>query len=107
MDIKIKDLTDEVNDITNNMEELEERENVLNKYVILLNDELFNKKTNLSRLNEEHKNVLSELEGINDMKSNKLDDHLMKLMEKINNLSKTRELIEKDIKLITKKKRMI
>ena len=104
MDIKIKDLTDEVNDITNSMEELEERENVLNKYVILLNDELFNKKTNLSRLNEEHKNVLSELEGINDMKSNKLDDHLMKLMEKINNLSKTRELIEKDIKLITKEK---
>ena len=104
MDIKIKDLTDEVNDITNNMEELEERENVLNKYVILLNDELFNKKTNLSRLNEEHKNVLSELEGINDMKSNKLDDHLMKLMEKINNLSKNRELIEKDIKLITKEK---
>ena len=104
MDIKIKDLTDEVNDITNNMEELEERENVLNKYVILLNDELFNKKTNLSRLNEEHKNVLSELEGINDMKSNKLDNHLMKLMEKINNLSKTRELIEKDIKLITKEK---
>ena len=104
MDIKIKDLTDEVNDITNNMEELEERENVLNKYVILLNDELFNKKTNLSRLNEEHKNVLSELEGINDMKSNKLDDHLMKLIEKINNLSKTRELIEKDIKLITKEK---
>ncbi len=104
MDIKIKDLTDEVNDITNNMEELEERENVLNKYVILLNDELFNKKTNLSRLNEEHKNVLSELEGINDMKSNKLDDHLMKLMEKINNLSKTRELIEKDIKVITKEK---
>lgn len=104
MDIKIKDLTDEVNDITNNMEELEERENVLNKYVILLNDELFNKKTNLSRLNEEHKNVLSELEGINDMKSNKLDDHLMKLMEKINNLSKTRELIEKDIKLIIKEK---
>ncbi|MBD9106284.1 hypothetical protein EGP99_00545 [bacterium] len=104
MDIKIKDLTDEVNDITNNMEELEERENVLNKYVILLNDELFNKKTNLSRLNEEHKSVLSELEGINDMKSNKLDDHLMKLMEKINNLSKNRELIEKDIKLITKEK---
>ena len=104
MDIKIKDLTDEVNDIINNMEELEERENVLNKYVILLNDELFNKKTNLSRLNEEHKNVLSELEGINDMKSNKLDDHLMKLMEKINNLSKNRELIEKDIKLITKEK---
>ena len=104
MDIKIKDLTDEVNNITNNMEELEERENVLNKYVILLNDELFNKKTNLSRLNEEHKNVLSELEGINDMKSNKLDDHLMKLMEKINNLSKNRELIEKDIKLITKEK---
>lgn len=104
MDIKIKDLTDEVNDITNNMEELEERENVLNKYVILLNDELFNKKTNLSRLNEEHKNVLSELEGINDMKSNNLYDHLMKLMEKINNLSKTRELIEKDIKLITKEK---
>ena len=104
MDIKIKDLTDEVNDITNSMEELEERENVLNKYVILLNDELFNKKTNLSRLNEEHKNVLSELEGINDMKSNKLDDHLMELMEKINNLSKTRELIEKDIKLITKEK---
>ncbi len=104
MDIKIKDLTLEVKDITTNMEELEERENVLNKYVILLNDELFNKRTNLSRLNEEHKNILSELEGLNDRKNNKLDKHLVDLMEKINNLSKERELVEKDIKLITKDK---
>ena len=102
LDIKIKDLTEDVKITTNEMEELEERENVLNKYVILLNDELFNKRTNLSRLNEEHKNVLSELGGLNDRKNNKLDKHLVELMEKINNLSKERELVEKDIKLITK-----
>ena len=104
LDINIKDLTLEVEKIKNNEEELEERENVLNKYVILLNDELFNKKTNLSRLTEEHKNILSELEGINDLKSNKLDEHLMEIMEKINNLSKEKELLEKDIRLISKEK---
>jgi len=104
LDINIKDLTLEVEKIKNNEEELEERENVLNKYVILLNDELFNKKTNLSRLTEEHKNILSELEGINDLKSNKLDEHLMEIMEEINNLSKEKELLEKDIRLISKEK---
>ena len=29
-------------------------------YIVLLNEELFNKRTNLSRLNEEHKSILSE-----------------------------------------------
>ena len=48
--------------------------------------------------------MLSELEGINDLKSNKLDEHLVLLMEKINNLSKSKELLEKDIKVISKEK---
>ena len=104
LEINIKDLTEDVNKLNEDSLELEERENVLNKYVVLLNEELFNKRTNLSRLNEEHKNILSELEGINDLKSNKLDEHLLELMEKINNLSKSKELIEKDIKVISKEK---
>ena len=104
LDIKIKELTEEVNNLSEDTLELEERENVLNKYIVLLNEELFNKRTNLSRLNEEHKSILSELEGINDLKSNKLDDHLVNLMESINNLVKSKELIEKDIKVISKEK---
>ena len=104
LDIKIKELTEEVNNLSEDTLELEERENVLNKYIVLLNEELFNKRTNLSRLNEEHKSILSELEGINDLKSNKLDDHLVNLMESINNLVKSKELLEKDIKVISKEK---
>ena len=104
LSINIKDLTDEVQNYTQELEELEERENVLNKYIILLNDELFNKKTSLSRLVEEHKNVLSELEGMNDLKSNKLDEHLVEIMEQINSLSKNKEIIEKDIKQLIKNK---
>ena len=104
LDIKIKELTEEVNNLSEDTLELEERENVLNKYIVLLNEELFNKRTNLSRLNEEHKSILSELEGINDLKSNKLDEHLVNLMESINNLVKSKELIEKDIKVISKEK---
>ena len=104
LDIKIKELTEEVNNLSEDTLELEERENVLNKYIVLLNEELFNKRTNLSRLNEEHKSILSELEGINDLKSNKLDDHLVNLMESINNLVKSKEIIEKDIKVISKEK---
>ena len=104
LEIKIKELSEEVNNLNEESLELEERENVLNKYVVLLNEELFNKRTNLSRLNEEHKSMLSELEGINDLKSNKLDEHLVLLMEKINNLSKSKELLEKDIKVISKEK---
>ena len=97
LDIKIKELTEEVNNLSEDTLELEERENVLNKYIVLLNEELFNKRTNLSRLNEEHKSILSELDGINDLKSNKLDEHLVNLMESINNLVKSKEIIEKDI----------
>ena len=104
LEIKIKELSEEVNNLNEESLELEERENVLNKYVVLLNEELFNKRTNLSRMNEEHKGILSELEGINDLKSNKLDEHLVLLMEKINNLSKSKELLEKDIKVISKEK---
>ncbi len=104
LDIKIKELTEEVNNLSKDTLELEERENVLNKYIVLLNEELFNKRTNLSRLNEEHKSILSELDGINDLKSNKLDEHLVNLMESINNLVKSKEIIEKDIKVISKEK---
>lgn len=104
LDIKIKESTEEVNNLSEDTLELEERENVLNKYIVLLNEELFNKRTNLSRLNEEHKSILSELEGINDLKSNKLDGHLVNLMESINNLVKSKEIIEKDIKVISKEK---
>ena len=53
---------------------------------------------------EEHKNVLSELEGMNDLKSNKLDEHLVEIMEQINSLSKNKEIIEKDIKQLIKNK---
>ncbi len=102
--ITIKDLTDEEDKITNDLLELEERENVLNKYIILLNDELFNKKTSLSRLVEEERNIQSELEGISDLKTNKLDDHLVKLLEEINTLSKDKEIIESTIKKLTKEK---
>ena len=104
LEINIKDLSSEVTSLNDKEEELTERETVLNKYVILLNDELFNKKTNLSRVTEEYKNVTSELEGINDLKSNKLDEHLIELMNEINKLSENKELIEKDIKSITKEK---
>lgn len=104
LDIKIKELTEEVNNLSEDTLELEERENVLNKYIVLLNEELFNKRTNLSRLNEEHKSILSEFDGINDLKSNKLDEHLVNLMESINNLVKSKEIIEKDIKVISKEK---
>lgn len=104
LEINISDLNEEVSSINTKCEESEERENVLNKYIILLNEELFNKKTNLTRTQVEHKNILSELDGINDLKENNLDNHLLELMESINNLTKSKELIEKDIKLISSEK---
>lgn len=104
LDINISNLSSDESKLNEDTLELEERENVVNKYIVLLNEELFNKRTSLSRLNEEHKNLLSELDGINDLKENKLDKHLVLLMEQINNLSKSKELLEKDIKVINKEK---
>ena len=97
-------LNKEVVDLDKEVEELEEREVVLQKYVILLNDELFNKKTSLSRLTEEQKSLTSELEGIENLKTNKLDDQLVKLLENINKVSKNKEILEKDIKNIKREK---
>ena len=64
LQIATTSLNKEVVDLDKEVAELEEREVVLQKYVILLNDELFNKKTSLSRLTEEQKSLTSELEGI-------------------------------------------
>lgn len=97
-------LNKEVVDLDKEVAELEEREVVLQKYVILLNDELFNKKTALSRLTEEQKSLTSELEGIENLKTNKLDDQLVKLLENINKVSKNKEILEKDIKNIKREK---
>ena len=98
LSINIKSLTEELDKYDNDIAELEEKEKVLNKYVILLNDELFNKKTRLSRLTDEFKNLSSELTGIDDLKNNKLNEHLVKLLEAINARTKEKELIEKELK---------
>ena len=97
-------LSKTLEDMDKEIAELEEREVVLNKYVILLNDELFNKKTSLSRYTDEYKNLTSELAGIEDLKTNKLNEHLVELLENINKASKDKELLEKDIKKLKKEK---
>ena len=104
LQIATTSLNKEVVDLDKEVAELEEREVVLQKYVILLNDELFNKKTALSRLTEEQKSLTSELEGIENLKTNKLDDQLVKLLENINKVSKNKEILEKDIKNIKREK---
>ncbi len=104
LSVNITALSREVEDIDKEILDAEERENVLNKYVILLNDELFNKKTLLSRYTEEYKNLVSELAGIEDLKTNKLNDHLVELLENINKTSKDKELLEKEIKRLGREK---
>ena len=104
LSVNITALSREVEDIDKEILDAEERENVLNKYVILLNDELFNKKTLLSRYTEEYKNLVSELAGIEDLKTNKLNDHLVELLENINKTSKDKELLEKEIKRLVREK---
>ena len=98
MNINISSLTNELDSYDQNILDLEERENVLNKYIILLNDELFNKRTNLSRMMEEYKNLKSELEGMNGLQNNKLDERLVNLLEEIKKKSEEKEILEKDIK---------
>lgn len=102
--IDIENLTAEVQNYDKTLADLEEKEMVLNKYTILLNDELFNKKTNLSKIMEEYKEVQSELDGLNDLKSNKLDKHLEELLESISELTKSKEMLEKDIKNMSSEK---
>ena len=104
LNVSINTQTKELEELDKEIADAEEREVVLNKYVILLNDELFNKKTTLSRYTEEYKNLTSELAGMEDLKSNKLNDHLVELLESINKTSKDKELLEKDIKNLKREK---
>lgn len=105
--INLKSLTEEFEEFEKNIEELEEKETVLNKYIILLNDELFNKKTSLSRVIDEQKSLESELEGINDLKTNKLDKHLEELLIEINNATKDKEILENSIKQLKSEKEQL
>ena len=104
LNVSINTQTKELEELDKEIADAEEREVVLNKYVILLNDELFNKKTTLSRYTEEYKNLTSEMTGMEDLKSNKLNDHLVELLESINKTSKDKELLEKDIKNLKREK---
>ena len=104
LNVSINTQTKELEELDKEIADAEEREVVLNKYVILLNDELFNKKTTLSRYTEEYKNLTSEMAGMEDLKSNKLNDHLVELLESINKISKDKELLEKDIKNLKREK---
>ena len=104
LNVLINSLTKELENYDKEIAEAEEREIVLDKYVILLNDELFNKKTSLSRITDEYNNLTSELAGIKDLKSNKLNDHLVDLLEQINKTSKDRDIINNDIKRIKREK---
>ena len=104
LNVSINAKTKELEELDKEIADAEEREVVLNKYVILLNDELFNKKTTLSRYTEEYKNLTSEMNGMEDLKSNKLNEHLMELLEQINKVSKDKELLEKEIKKIKREK---
>ena len=104
LNVSINTQTKELEELDKEIADAEEREVVLNKYVILLNDELFNKKTTLSRYTEEYKNLTSEMAGMEDLKSNKLNDHLVELLESINKTSKDKELLEKDIKNLKREK---
>lgn len=100
--INSESLNNDVDKYDEELKDLEEKENVINKYIILLNDELFNKKTSLSRSIEQYKNISSELNGLEDLKENKLDKHLVKLMEDINSANKEKELLESEIKKVNK-----
>lgn len=102
--VSLNDLNESLNNLNKEIEELEDKETIINKYINLLNDELFNKKTNLSHINEEYNNVISELNGIENIKSNGLEKRLVTLMEQINKLVKEKEIIESDIKNLSKEK---
>lgn len=100
LDINIASLNEELENTNKEIEELEEKERVLNKYVFLLNDELTNKRNILNENEEAHKSILSELEGLKDLKGNKLDKHLEELLEQLSNSTKSKELLENEIKVL-------
>ena len=102
--IKLDSLNNELEVITNNLNELEEKEMVTNKYIVLLNQELLTKRNTLDKVEERYKEITSELNGINNIKENNLDEELVKLMESIKETEKQKELVELDIKSITNDK---
>ena len=104
INVLVNSLNKELDSIDKEIGDAEEREIVLNKYVILLNDELFNKKTALNKFNEEYKNVTSELSGIEDLATDKLNDHLVELLEQINTSSKEKDIINNEIKKFKREK---
>ncbi|MEG1506663.1 MAG: AAA family ATPase, partial [Bacilli bacterium] len=97
-------LNNDIFEFNKKIDDLEEKDNVVNKYISLLSDELFNKKTALSRYMDTYKEKISELNGLDDLVSNKLSDKLVMLLENINQVSKEKELIEKEIKQLVNEK---
>ena len=95
---RIKSLNDELDSLDNDLQDLEEKEMVVNKYIILYNEELFNKRTSLSRFIDHLKSIENELSGMNDLKNNSLDKHLEELLVDISDATKEKELLENEIK---------
>ena len=104
LNVLVNSINNELDTLDKEIADAEEREIVLNKYVILLNDELFNKKSSLNKYNDEYKSLTSELSGIKDLATDKLNDHLVELLEQINKTSKDKEIINNEIKRIKREK---
>lgn len=102
--LNIENLNRDLEEINKEIEELEDQSGIINKYSVLLNDELINKKNTLNKITEEKKTLKSELEGISNLQGDKLDEHLDLLLTKINDKEKSKEIIEIDIKNLSSEK---
>ncbi|MBE6140574.1 MAG: hypothetical protein E7172_03450 [Firmicutes bacterium] len=100
--MEIELLNNELEEMQKNLEDYEEKDKVINKYLNLLGDELFNKKSNLSRIIENYREKKSELKGIEDLLDDKLNEKLVVLLEEIASISKEKELLEKQITKLSK-----
>ena len=104
LNVLVNSINKELDTLDKEIQDTEEREIVLNKYVILLNDELFNKKSSLNKYNEEYNSLQSELSGMESLATDKLNEHLVELLEQINKTSKDKDIISNEINRIKREK---
>ena len=105
LQIEIDEINKDLENYNREINLLDEMEKDYDKNIIILNEKISNKKLTLSKIVDDEKIKNSELEGMDNLLENKLDKKLVLVLEEINKLSKDKEVLDKDIKSLTDKKK--
>ena len=102
--IELENIKKEYNEFNTNLNQDEEESLELNKQIINLNELLNNKNNELQKVENDLNKKELEIKGNEEISSNKLDQKLVAILEEVNSVSTSKELLNNELQKLKKEK---